>query len=283
VRLPENDPDQELLVSAVRAHGADAEVVAWDDDAVDWSRFDRAVLRSTWNYYHALDRFLAWAKRAAQVTELLNPLPVLRWNTHKRYLRALDEAGVPVVRTHWVDRDSNESLASVIGTLGAALGSRPASVVVKPCVSAASFRTLRVDGSNLDEGEAHLRDLARTGDVMVQPYVASVEGYGERSLVFIDGELTHAIRKSPRFGGEHENVSEALAIAEDERAVAERALAIVRKPLLYARIDLARDEHEQPRIMELELAEPSLFLEQSPAALDRFGAAIARRGSWDAP
>ncbi|MGZ3418615.1 MAG: ATP-grasp domain-containing protein [Polyangiales bacterium] len=270
VKLPEPDPDQALLVDAVKALGAEAEVVAWDDEAVEWSRFHRAVLRSTWNYYHVIDRFLAWAERAARATELLNPLSIVRWNTHKKYLRALEEKGVPVVRTHWVDRGSSESLARAMEVL------RASTVVVKPAVSAASFRTMRVDATNLHDGEAHLRALASERDVMVQPYVGSVEGYGERSIVCVDGALTHAIRKSPRFGGERENVSGPLPIADDERALAEKVLAAIPEKLLYARIDVARDDDGRPCIMELELVEPSLFLQQSPAALGRLAAAIAR-------
>ncbi|MFN9969178.1 MAG: hypothetical protein ACK58T_04695, partial [Phycisphaerae bacterium] len=36
----------------------------------------------------------------------------------------------------------------------------------------------------------------------------AVEGHGERALVWIDGEFTHAVRKSPRFAGNDEQVSE---------------------------------------------------------------------------
>jgi hypothetical protein len=270
VKLPEPDADQDLLLQAVRARGVEAELASWDDERVDWSRFDRAVLRSTWNYYHAVERFLAWAERVSAVTELRNSLSIVRWNAHKRYLADLEKLQIPVVRTHFIERGSTESLASAMHVLGAR------TVVVKPAVSAASFRTMRVDGANLRDGEAHLRALAAERDVMVQPYVSSVEGYGERSIVCIDSALTHSIRKSPRFGGEHESVSGALPIEPDERALAEKVLAVVAAELLYARIDLARDDQDRPCVMELELVEPSLFLRQSPAALDRFAAAIAR-------
>lgn len=270
VKLPEPDPDQGLLLEAVRAHGVEAEVASWDDERVDWSKFDRAVLRSTWNYYHAVDRFLAWAERASELTELCNPLSIIRWNTHKKYLVDLEQRRIPVVRTHFVDRGSNESLASAMHALDAR------TVVVKPAVSAASFRTMRVDAANLRDGEAHLRALVAERDVMVQPYVSSVEAYGERSIVCIDSVLTHSIRKSPRFGGESENVSDALPIQADERTLAERVLSAVPEKLLYARIDMARDDQNRPCVMELELVEPSLFLRQSKTALERFAAAIAR-------
>jgi len=269
MRLPEPDPDQDLLLGALRARGVEAAMVAWDDERASLAGFDACVVRSTWNYYRALDAFVSWAERADRITSLWNPLPVIRWNTHKRYLRELAARGVATVPTAWIERGSSRALREAMEELG----TRDA--VVKPAVSAASFKTLRVHESEV--GEAHVDDVRAHCDVMVQPYVASVEGYGERSLVWIDGELTHAIRKSPRFGGEHESVSEALPIADDERALATAALATIEHPLLYARIDLARDAEGAPMIMELELVEPSLFLQQSQAALQRFADALASR------
>ena len=112
---------------------------------------------------------------------------------------------------------------------------------------------------------------------MVQRWMPSVETYGERSLVWIDGEITHAIRKTPRFAGGVEQVSGEVPIADDERAFAERALAPFASELLYARVDMVRDAEGVLRIMELELIEPSLFFQQSPAALARFVTAINRR------
>jgi len=268
MRLPEPDPDQDLLLGALRARGVEAAMVAWDDERASLAGFDACVVRSTWNYYRALDAFVSWAERADRITSLWNPLPVIRWNTHKRYLRELAARGVATVPTAWIERGSSRALREAMEELG----TRDA--VVKPAVSAASFKTLRVHESEV--GEAHVDDVRAHCDVMVQPYVASVEGYGERSLVWIDGELTHAIRKSPRFGGEHESVSEALPIADDERALATAALATIEHPLLYARIDLARDAEGAPMIMELELVEPSLFLAQSERALERFADAISR-------
>ena len=85
------------------------------------------------------------------------------------------------------------------------------------------------------------------------------------------------LRKSPRFIGDEESVSEAVPIADDEAAVAQAALAVAPTPLLYARIDVARDHNGSPRVMELELVEPSLFFEKGPEALARLVAALRRR------
>ena len=157
--------------------------------------------------------------------------------------------------------------------------------MIKPAVSAGSFRTLRVRRAELERGQAHLDLVLADQDALVQPYLPSVEDYGERALVWIDGALTHAVRKSARFSGDPQRVSDAVAIAPDEAALAERILARLPDvanlpdpaPLLYARIDLARDAGGRPCLMELELIEPSLFLTRSPQALARLAAGIRTR------
>ena len=272
--LPEPDVDEPLLVDALRARGVDARVAAWDGEgAIDW-RADACVIRSTWNYHLRRDAFVAWAKRVAEVTPLFNPPRIVEWSTDKSYLLDLEGAGIAIAPTEFLDRGSTATLRATMDARGWD------DVVVKPRVSAASFSTLRARRDDLADGERHLAELLRTRDVMVQRYVRSVEGHGERSIVFIDGALTHAVRKSPRFSGGVESVSGALPIEDDERAFAERVLAHVGTGgLLYARVDVARDDAGAPLVMELELVEPSLFLAQSRAALDRFADAILRRAT----
>ncbi|WP_428261127.1 ATP-grasp domain-containing protein [Haliangium sp.] len=273
--LPEPDRDQLPLSEALTAAGIDFALWAWEDQGLDWSRPRLALLRSTWNYPLAASAFLAWAERAAALTRLYNPLPVVRWNAHKGYLLELAAAGVPVTPTALVPQGSSD-------TLSALLAARSwDEVVIKPAVSAASYRTLRVGRGDLAAGEAHLAALVAERDVLVQPYLASVDDYGERALVWIDGELTHAVRKAPRFEGGSESVSEqAVAISAEEAALAQRTLALAREhldaPLLYARVDVAPGPDGRPVVMELELVEPSLFFAQGPAALERLVAALER-------
>jgi glutathione synthase/RimK-type ligase-like ATP-grasp enzyme len=275
-KLPEPDVDEPYLLAALSAAKIPARMLAWDDPLVDWDAPRLVVIRSTWNYYLHLDAFLAWV--LARGDRLVNAAGLIVWNHHKRYLRDLEAAGIPVVPTLWVDRGS---------TLGDGLRLRGwTDIVVKPAVSAGSYRTSRLQGPPFDE--AVLAATFAAGDAMVQPFVASVEGHGERSLIAIDGEITHAIRKCPRFHGQAEQVSSGrVPIADDEREIASRALAHVSRLApasgdrpgspLYARIDLVRDAAGQPMLSELELIEPSLFLTQNPAAIDRLVAGIARR------
>jgi glutathione synthase/RimK-type ligase-like ATP-grasp enzyme len=269
--LPEPDADLAPLLSAVRAAGLTAEVLAWDDPGADFASARLTLLRSTWNYSERPAEFLAWIDRVAASTALWNGPETVRWNAHKSYLLDLDARGVPVVPTHLIRRGATTTLAEVTRERGWS------DVVVKPAVSGGSRATVRVTAAARERGEAHLRSLAAREDVLVQPYLASVEGHGERAIVWIDGEPTHAVRKSPRFLGDAESVSSAVPIEEDEAALARRAVAAAPGPLLYARVDVARDAAGAPRVMELELIEPSLFFLQMPSALERYVAAVERR------
>lgn len=269
--LPDPDHDEAPLLEALAAAGIDTGVMAWDDPAADFSQARLTVLRSTWNYPSDRDGFLLWAARTAEASQLCNPLPVVRWNSHKRYLLELETQGVAIAPTELVPRGSSISLAEVLA------GRRWHDVIVKPAVGAASFRTRRFGADQLDAGEGHLRDLSGAGDVLVQRYLPSVEDHGERSVIWIAGELTHAVRKRRRLEGDDERVEpDAVDVAPAEADLARRAIAAVNGPIMYARIDMAPGPDGSPVLMELELIEPSLYFPQCREALDLFTAAIKR-------
>lgn len=269
--LPEPDPDAVPLAAALAAAGFEAELVGWDDPAADWDAPIPTILRSTWNYALAVDAYLAWIDRVAAAAPLWNPREVVRGNVHKRYLVELVGRGVPVTPTILVEQGASADLASVVARLGTSR------IVIKPEVGSGSLGARVFEREDVAQATAHLATLTARGAALVQPYVASVDDYGERSLVWIDGELSHAIRKAPRFAGGNERVEGPVPIADDERAVADLALAPIADRILYGRVDLARDANGQPRIMELELTEPSLFFTRMPRSADRFVTGLARR------
>ena len=273
--LPDLDPDERLLIPALAALGLRAGPAIWTDAAFDWSCVRACVIRSTWDYIHVRDRYLAWVDRAARMTSFFNPAPVVRWNSHKRYLADLEMRGVSVVPTAFVDRGARVDLAE----LARARGWKD--IVVKPAVSGGSHATIRVRG-DVDAGaQAHLDTIVPGGDALVQPYFASVEVRGEISVVFFDGETSHAIRKNPsltpagvKHGGEPR-----VDATDEERRFARAVLDAIPfdgDELLYARVDLARADDGAITLMELEVVEPSLFLAQGNAAT-RFAEAIAKR------
>jgi hypothetical protein len=268
--LPEPDVDEELLLAALGGRGADARMIAWDDPRCDPGAFERCIIRSTWDYHLCPDEFLVWVDAAAAATDLHNRAGVVRWNLHKSYLRFFESRGVAIVPTAWAACGDEPSLGSILDERGWD------EVVIKPAISAGSFMTRRFSQRESAEGEAFLCEVTKLRDAMVQRYMPSVENGGERSLVWIDGELTHAICKQPRYADGVERVSAALAIEPAERRFAERVMGLLPFELLYARVDTMRDERGEVCLSELELIEPSLFLMQSSRAMERLVGAILR-------
>ncbi len=268
--LPEPDPDERLLLGALTGAGLSPALLPWNEPRSNPNGFDLCVLRSCWDYHLAPERFLAWIGEAAARTRLLNPLPVVRWNIHKGYLRELEAAGVPVVPTAWIGAGDAADLARLMSARSWA------DVVVKPAIGAGSYQTRQFGVDEVrQEGRDFVGSLAARGDVMVQPFMTSVLTRGERSLVWIDGEFTHQVVKRPRYHGQDESVSGAEAPDPADVRIAEQALGCVSGELLYARVDLIEDLDGAPLVSELELIEPSLFLLQHPPALERLVSAIA--------
>lgn len=266
---PEPDVDEPLLLARLRDKGASVRLVAWDGPAPDVAHDELCVLRSTWNYFEELDAFLAWIDR---VPNLKNPASIVHRNVRKTYLRELEARGVAIVPTLWCDASSSIDVATVMRARGWD------TVVIKPVVSAGSFATKRFTLAQAAEAQAFLDAAGR--DMMIQRWMPAVDTSGERSIVWLDGEVSHAVRKSPRFANEHESVT-SVDVADDERRFAESVLEANliepgRADLLYARVDLIRDG-DTLRLMELELVEPSLFLKQHPPALERLTDALLRR------
>jgi hypothetical protein len=255
------DPDEPLLVDALERLAISAVGVPWDAD-VDWTSYDLVVVRSTWDYVHRRDEFLAWADA---VPRLANPAAVLRWNTDKRYLAQLAAAGVPVVPTTYVTSDFEPPTGSY---------------VVKPTISAGAEDTARYGPDDAELAAEHVQRLLAAGrEVMVQPYLASVETVQETSVLYVGGGYSHGARKGRVLTGTgalspHDWDLGVREPSAAELAVAEQVLAQVEEPLLYARVDLLAGD-DGPLLLELELTEPYLFLALADGAADRLAAAIA--------
>lgn len=269
--MPVSDPESHLLIAALVRRGIAADYLPWQATH-DWGDYRLVVCRTPWDYFLQLPAFLAWVRRTAAKTLFLNPASVIEWNCHKRYLREIAGRGIPTVPTLWLDQGAADP---DVHLQAAGWGE----VVVKPAVSIGAIGALR--GRARDHAcAAHLNSLLAEGDVMVQPFVASIVEAGEASLVFFGGRFSHAIRKLPQsgdyrvqelYGGTVHPYSPTMA----ELDLASSALALTPEPTTYARVDLVWHNGE-PVVMELELIEPELFLSVDGAAA-RFADALAER------
>ena len=272
--LPAPDPDTPLLAAALRDAGRAVDVRDWRDPDVDWSNARMTVLRSPWDYIDHLDAFLDWAARVDQVSDLWNPLELLRWNTHKAYLLDLRARGAPIVPTVVLLGGSAASLDAICDAQGWN------AVVVKPAVASGSKGAYRAEVGDR-AAQLHLDELLGTGDVLVQQFVPAIEDDGEWSVVLVDGVVAHGLRKRPasgdyrvqeEWGGNTELVEPTASLAE----LATRVCAILPAPALYARVDIVAIGGNW-HVMEVEATEPSLWLDLAPDTTRLLADAIGAR------
>lgn len=283
--MPDEFTDDETLRDALLATGScEVAIEPWDEDLA-WDEFDIVVVRSTWDYATRRDEFCAWADSVG--ARLANAPAVLRWNSDKTYLKDLATAGVPVVATEFLEPGAPWP------------GAEGREVVVKPTISAGGRDTGRF-GPELEGAARALIGSIHAGGrtAMVQPYLSSVDSAGETALVFIDGELSHSLRKqavlrpdevapvrADRLGAAEAMYDPELVLAgsaqPDEVELAERIIAHVNErfktELLYGRVDMLRGGDGDPVLLELELVEPNLYLGQAPKAASRLADAILVR------
>lgn len=282
VALPEGWHDERALVGALDRRGVDVGFAAWDDPAVDWSRYDRVVLRNTWNYARRRDDFLVWAEAIGE--RLRNPPELIRWNSDKRYVADLAAAGLSTVETAFIS--PGDPMPRLAGE-----------VVVKPSVSAGGRDTGRFSPASHGQAvELIGRIVAEGRTAMVQPYLADVDAAGETAVVFIAGRESHVLRKravlrpdeeapvrDDEIGAAEVMYSDDLVgpgdADENERELAREVISHVAHRFggapLYARVDMLAGAGGAPVLLELEAVEPYLYLASAPGALERFAAAIA--------
>jgi hypothetical protein len=272
--IPEGTPDDRSAARALAARFA-----VWDDPGVDWEAYDLVVLRSTWDYTHRPEAFLAWCRGLGD--RLRNPAELVAFNADKRYL---GELSVPTVPTVFV-------------APGEASPVLRGEVVVKPNVSAGARNTGRFGPAAHDQAAALIERITASGrTALVQPYLAGVDVRGEVALVHFAGRLSHVLVKravlapdevAPVAAGsaigvaavmlEDDLVAPGLA-SEAEVALASAVLEEIAErfggPPLYARVDLLPDATGAPMLLELEAVEPNLYLGVSPGAAERFAAAV---------
>lgn len=269
--------DDGLLASALKERGAEVSIESWSDGSIDWLAFERVVIRSTWDYHHRVDEFRAWLRLfEAGPRRLLNPAAAVLGNLDKRYLLDLAAQGVAVVPTVRLEPGATEGLAEVAGAQGWE------AVVVKPSVSASADGTWRCDATRFADEEERFVTQLREQALLVQPYLKEIEAAGEWSLVFLGGELSHALVKTPasgdfrvqeEHGGDQHVVEPPAGLVGDARELLTATEGKVGDRLTYARVDgVERDG--RLLLMELEINEPGLFLELVPEAAGRFADVI---------
>ncbi len=270
--------DDDLAHAPMAQRGWQVENLPWDRADVDWKRFDRVVLRSTWDYQHHPGRFLeTLAAIEATSTRLDNSLEIVRWNMHKTYLRDLDARGVPIVPTLWRDGLAPGELIPLFDELGSD------EAVIKPVTSGNAEGAYHLNRARAQTQVTEIETYFADRPLLMQPFERGILTEGEFSLIYFNSAHSHSILKVPKpddFRVQEEHGGDIRAVRAEPALLAAGAAAIaaIGQRLLYARVDLVR-HGAGFRVMELELVEPALYLRMDPGAPERFADAIVANAS----
>lgn len=259
---PDLTADDRPLIAELARAGVTGVAVRWDDRDADWASYSALVVRSCWDYHVRHDEFVQWLDAVERAgVPVFNPVPLIRWNMDKRYLRELQARGIAIPDTVWVER-GGLSLAGLLDAAGWT------DAIVKPAVSASATDTWRVSARDPDEREAEFAELSARTTVLVQRYVPEIETAGEWSVVFIGGQLSHSAIKRPRGGDfrvqkEHGGTAVPAEPPREIVAASRDVLATLPIAPLFARIDgvMTADGYV---LMEAECIEPDLFFRFRP-------------------
>ena len=275
--VPHWEKDDRPFHAALEELGIPFEIKAWDEPSFLNDDTKAVLIRTTWDYQEKPEAYMKWAQDTAQRVPLLNGPSVVTWNAKKTYLRDLHEAGAPLAPTIWLQKGDAVNVKQVLQKNDWTQG------FIKPVFGATARGTCRFgEGlSNLDEAQAHLDQWLANEDMMIQPYLKSVETEGEISLLYMGGEFSHAVQKIPvpgdykvqdDFDAKDFPIEASAELHELSETILETAKSCIQKrfgetPFFhYARVDLMKASDGQYVVGELELIEPSLFMRHDPQA-----------------
>ena len=271
-KFPDLTEDDRPLIAALAAAGLEARPVCWDDAQVRWTDFQALVLRSAWDYHLRAGEFRRWLALLERMrVPLWNPVPLVRWNMHKSYLREMGEAGVVIPRTRWVEQGERITLSTILRE------ERWPEAVVKPAISASATDTWRA-APKVRADATRFTELLSRADVLVQEMVPEIILYGEWSLVFIGGSYSHALIKRPAVGdfrvqAELGGSADPAEPPSEVIAAGETIMRHLPHPTLFARIDGVTTTRGF-MLMEIECIEPHLFFATAPGSRQRFVTAL---------
>ena len=267
--------DDQLLADALQPLGVGVDPVPWTEiDPYALVDAPPIVLRSTWDYHRIPTMFLTWlsALEDSGRTVWNNPA-IARGNIDKIYLKDLASAGIAIPRTRWLDRADQPSVRHALDE------ERWSQAVLKPRIAATAYGTFLVTPDTALSDD----DLSpvRTSGALLQEFVPEIIDRGEVSLMYCDGAFSHAVSKRAKAGDfrvqqDFGGVVTPVAPPKNVIAFADRVMATVPGPQLYARVDVV-DTDRGPLLMELELIEPELYFLIVPSAAGQFAAALTQR------
>lgn len=267
--------EDHLLIEALEKQGLKVDRTNWDNPTYDWSKSKTILFRGIWDYFDRFDEFQPWLERVSKITHCINPIELIWWNIDKHYLSDLQEKGIRIVPTIFIDRGEKATLQELINNSGWE------TIVLKPAISGTARHTYKIDPKDVPAHESIFQELIAQEDLLLQPFLSSIKTRGEVSHMVFDGKYSHSVLKTAKagdfrvqddFGG---TVHDYSASAE-EIQFAENAMKSCAITPIYGRVDVVWDLNDQLAVAELEIVEPELWFRRCPQAARDLAAIVSR-------
>ncbi|MFM2392887.1 MAG: Cycloserine biosynthesis protein DcsG [Bacteroidota bacterium] len=262
----------QILMNKIIERGYEVSPVVWSDYN-DVEKYDVLLFRSTWDYFERKEEFNQWLTSLENKNVLLfNPLHIIQENIHKFYLQKLENQGIKIVPTIFIEKNNAFHFD---------LPEDWKKSIIKPAYSAGAYKTKVFENSEKIDIIFEYKDFVKENDVLIQKFMPEIISNGETSLIFFNGRYSHSVLKKPKegdfrvqsiFGGKYEKV----IINEQILFQAKHILNLLSDLPLYARVDGIMIENEL-YLMEVEMIEPDLYIEYEYDAYDRFIDALEER------
>ncbi len=271
-KLPNLNTIDQLLIPELAKHNIQATIEIWSDTTIDWTKFDYLIFRNTWDYFERETEFNNWLQHIQKLgVKTFNPIEVIQQNKHKFYLKDIQNLGITIIPTVFIDKTNDFNLKGLIPQDWK-------KAVIKPAFSGASYQTEVFDCIDIEAINKIYQPIAQEKELLLQKFMPEIQTLGETSFIFFNKKFSHCVNKKPvngdfrvqsQFGGIY---TESMP----EKALIEKAQKIVNtfnNSLLYARIDGIVIDN-QLHLMEIECIEPDLYFEYTTGGIERFVTAL---------
>lgn len=259
--------EDRILTQALEQKGLKVTRTNWDNPVFNWAETGYVILRTPWDYFSRYDEFAPWLEKAARLTRFINPVDIINWNIDKHYMLELQDAGINIPPTIFIEPGDQRTLAEITGEL------KWDEFILKPAISGGAWHTYRISKDEILQHEQIYKELIQERSMLIQEYQKSITTHGEVSYMVIGGKYTHAILKRGKgsdfriqesFGGTIQD----YIPSKEEIDFAQNVVKNSKPGILYARVDVMWDNNNILTLGELEVFEPALWLRRNPDAAE---------------
>lgn len=265
--------EDQLIIEALEAKGLKVHRTNWDNPDFDWSSTEYVLFRAIWDYFDRFPEFSKWLKETSKKTKMINPSEQIVWNMDKHYLKNLEDNGVNIVKTDFVEIGDNRSLKQTIADTGWE------HVILKPAVSGGARHTYKIKPGESDQHEAIFKILIKEEAMLLQPFQKNIMEKGEVSFMVFGGEYSHAVLKKAKAGDfrvqdDHGGTVHDYEASPEEIVFVQNVMAQCNTIPVYGRVDVTWDNDDKLALVELEIIEPELWFRESVHAAKMLANAV---------